>query len=125
MRKYKSDGILFMLDPSQSVEQQKVAMEDSYNYFLDSLSLNPDKADKKARTKRGIFFFVVNKLDLLDNDKEASKRFLEENFQTVIDDYKMTFPFSHFGYTFISVLKSPYEEIDAIFEEMKKFLYDD
>ncbi|MFW9914355.1 MAG: GTPase domain-containing protein [Candidatus Thorarchaeota archaeon] len=125
MRKYKSDGILFMVDPSQSVEQQKVAMEDSYNYFLDSLSLNPDKADKKARAKKGIFYFVVNKLDLINNDKEAAKGFLEENFTSVIEDYKMTFPFSHFGYTYISVHKSPYEDIDAIFEHMKRFLYGD
>ena len=124
MRKFKSDGILFLVDPSAAVEQQKVAMEDSYNYFLDSLSLNPDRADKKARTKRSIFFFVVNKLDLINNDKEAAKRFLEENFSILIDDYKMTFPFSHFGYAYISVHKSPYEDIDAVFEQMKQFLYD-
>ncbi len=124
MRKFRADGILFMVDPSQSVEQQKVAMEDSYNYFLDSLSLNPDRADKKARSKRGIFFFVVNKLDLINNDKEAAERFLTENFSQIIDDYKMTFPFSYFGYAHISVHKSEYEEIDSIFEQMKIFLYD-
>jgi hypothetical protein len=46
-----------MLDPSQPVEEQRVAMEDSFNYFLDSLSLDPDKADKKASKKKTLFIF--------------------------------------------------------------------
>ena len=122
MRKYKTDGILFMLDPSQGVEAQRVAMEDSFNYFLDSLSLNPDKADKKAKNKKAIFYFVVNKMDTINFDKPKAKKFLE-GFKEVMDDYKLTFPFSNFATAFISVHKSPYDEIDAIFERCKKFLY--
>ncbi len=122
MRKYKTDGILFMLDPIQSVEAQRVAMEDSFNYFLDSLSLDPDKADKKAKKKKTLFFFVVNKMDTIDDDREKAKIFLE-NFNTVIQDYKMTFPFAAFAEAFISVQKSPYEVIDAIFEKCKQALY--
>ena len=122
MRKYKTDGILFMLDPSQGIESQRVAMEDSFNYFLDSLSLDPDKADKKAKKKKTLFFFVVNKMDTIDNDKEKARVFLE-NFDTVIEDYKMTFPFAKFAQAFISVHKSPYEEIDLIFEKCKQALY--
>ena len=45
MRKFKTDGMLFLLDPDQSVEVQRVAMEDSYNYFLDSLDLKPEKTE--------------------------------------------------------------------------------
>lgn len=122
MRKYKTDGILFMLDPSQGVETQRVAMEDSFNYFLDSLSLDPDKADKKARKKRSLFFFVVNKMDTIDYDEEKAQKFLE-NFNVVIQDYKMTFPFATFAEAFISVLESPYEHIDGIFEKAKLALY--
>jgi len=122
MRKYKTDGILFMLDPTQSVESQRVAMEDSFNYFLDSLSLDPDKADKKARKKKSLFFFVVNKMDAINNDKEKAEKFLE-NFQMVIEDYRMTFPFAAFAEAQISVHKSPYEEIDSIFEKCKQALY--
>lgn len=122
MRKYKTDGILFMLDPIQSVEAQRVAMEDSFNYFLDSLSLDPDKADKKAKKKKTLFFFVVNKMDTIDDDREKAKKFLE-NFNMVIQDYKMTFPFSVFAEAFISVHKSPYEAIDSIFEKCKQALY--
>lgn len=122
MRKYKTDGILFMLDPIQSVEAQRVAMEDSFNYFLDSLSLDPDKADKKAKKKKTLFFFVVNKMDTIDDDREKAKNFLE-NFETVIQDYKMTFPFAAYAEAFISVHKSPYEIIDDIFEKCKQALY--
>ena len=122
MRKYKTDGILFMLDPSQNVEAQRVAMEDSFNYFLDSLSLDPDKADKKARKKKTLFFFVVNKMDTIDYDRKKAKEFLE-NFNIIIKDYKMTFPFAVFAEAFISVHKSPYEEIDSIFEKCKQALY--
>ena len=122
MRKYKTDGILFMLDPSQSIESQRVAMEDSFNYFLDSLSLDPDKADKKAKKKKTLFFFIVNKMDTINNDIEKAGSFLE-NFDMVIQDYKMTFPFAAFEKAFLSVLKSPYEEIDGIFEKCKQALY--
>lgn len=122
MRKYKTDGMLFMLDPSQPIETQRVAMEDSFNYFLDSLSLDPDKADKKARQKKTLFFFVVNKMDTIDYNLEQANRFLS-NFSMVIDDYKMTFPFAAFEQAFISVLESPYEEINEIFEKCKEALY--
>ncbi len=122
MRKHKTDGILFMLDPSQGVESQRVAMEDSFNYFLDSLSLDPDKADKKAKKKKTLFFFVVNKMDTINNDEKKARDFLD-NFNIVIQDYKMTFPFATFAEAFISVHKSPYEDIDAIFEKCKQSLY--
>ena len=122
MRKHKTDGILFMLDPSQGVESQRVAMEDSFNYFLDSLSLDPDKADKKAKKKKSLFFFVVNKMDTINNDEKKAHDFLD-NFNIVIQDYKMTFPFATFAEAFISVHKSPYEDIDAIFEKCKQSLY--
>ena len=122
MRKYKTDGILFMLDPSQPVEAQRVAMEDSFNYFLDSLSLDPDKADKKASRKKTLFLFVVNKMDTLNFDDNKAKEFLK-NFDLVIRDYKTTFPFAVLEQSFISVHDSPYEDIDQIFEKCKQALY--
>jgi GTPase SAR1 family protein len=122
MRKYKTDGILFMLDPSQPVEAQRVAMEDSFNYFLDSLSLDPDKADKKAGKKKTLFIFVINKMDTMDFDNGKGKEFLN-NFELVIKDYKMTFPFAVLEQAFISVHDSPYEDIDQIFEKCKQALY--
>ena len=35
MRKYKTNGIIFMLDPQQDFIVQKTAMEDAFNYFMD------------------------------------------------------------------------------------------
>ncbi len=122
MRKYKTDGILFMLDPSQPVEEQRVAMEDSFNYFLDSLSLDPEKADKKASKKKTLFIFVVNKMDKMDFDNNKAIEFLK-NFDLVMKDYKMTFPFAALEQAFISVHDSPYEDIDQIFEKCKQALY--
>jgi GTPase SAR1 family protein len=122
MRKYKTDGILFMLDPSQPVETQRVAMEDSFNYFLDSINLDPEKADKQARKKRTLFIFVVNKMDTIDYDETKAGEFLD-NFDAVIKDFKMTFPFAVFERVFISVQDSPYENIDGIFEKCKQALY--
>ena len=122
MRKYKTDGILFMLDPSQPVEEQRVAMEDSFNYFLDSLSLDPDKADKKASKKKTLFIFAVNKMDKMDFDNSKAIEFLK-NFDLVMKDYKMTFPFAVLEQAFISVHDSPYEDIDQIFEKCKQALY--
>jgi len=61
-------------------------------------------------------------MDTIAKDEEKAHIFLE-NFNTVIEDYKMTFPFAKFAKAFISVHKSPYEEIDLIFEKCKQALY--
>ena len=137
MRKYRTRGMLFLLDPKQSVEVQRVAMEDSFNYFLDSLDLNPAKADRKARHTKYVFHFVVNKCDLLFKGfnsqkgeflmnsavKEHAVDFLS-NFAHTMDEFKATFPHSHIGISYISALYSPYDDIDKLFEILKVYIYD-
>ena len=135
LRTFKTDGMLFLLDPQQSIEIQRAAMEDAYNYFLDSLDLDPEKADKKARVKKYIFHFVVNKCDTLQSEfdsvslfnidskiKEQAVEFLSL-FGSTIDTFKDTFPMSKFGISYISALYSPYKEIDKLFEILKVYTY--
>ncbi|MFX1515300.1 MAG: GTPase domain-containing protein [Promethearchaeota archaeon] len=134
MRKFKTDGMLFLLDPDQSVEVQRVAMEDSYNYFLDSLDLKPEKADKKAAETKYIFHFVVNKVDLFagvgptdpfkisPQIKEKAVDFLAQ-FAPTIDEFKTTFPQSKFGISYLSAIYSPYKALDKLFEILKIFIY--
>ncbi len=136
MRKYKTRGMLFLLDPKQSIEVQRVAMEDSFNYFLDSLDLNPAKADKKAQSTKYVFHFVVNKCDLLSNVQLETPTFLMNpevkeqavdflsNFAHTIDEFKSTFPYSNIGISYFSALYSPYEDIDKLFEILKVFIYE-
>ena len=76
MAKYKADGILFLLDPTQSIMVQKSAMEDAFNYYLDSLDMKQQKANRIAREKKALFYFVVNKIDLLGNSTSQAKDFL-------------------------------------------------
>ena len=131
LRTFKTDGMLFILDPQQSLEVQRSAMEDSFNYFLDSLDLNPIKADEKGRSKKYIFHFVVNKCDTLLNDpslrddfqlsvdvKDRAIEFLS-NFTSTMDAFKETFPKSLFGISYISAIYSPYSDIDKLFEVLK------
>ena len=134
MRKFKTDGMLFLLDPDQSIEVQRVAMEDSYNYFLDSLDLKPEKADKKAAYTKYIFHFVVNKVDLFSPQapsdsfkmspeiKEKAVDFLAQ-FAPTMDEFKTTFPQSKFGISYLSTIYSPYKSLDKLFETLKVFLY--
>lgn len=135
MRRFKTDGMLFLLDPEQSVEVQRVAMEDSYNYFLDSIDLKPEKADEKAKRTKYIFHFVVNKCDIFQNEdldnktfqmrpriKEQAVDFLS-HFAPTMDEFKTTFPRSRFGITYISVIHSPYKDIDKLFELLKIYIY--
>ena len=131
LRTFKTDGMLFVLDPQQSLEVQRSAMEDSFNYFLDSLDLNPIKADEKGRSKKYIFHFVVNKCDTLLNDPslrdsfqlsvEVKDRAIEflSNFTSTMDAFKETFPKSLFGISYISAIYSPYSDIDKLFEVLK------
>jgi GTPase SAR1 family protein len=135
MRKFKTNGMLFLLDPEQSVEVQRVAMEDAYNYFLDSIDINPDKADKKAEDTKYIFHFVVNKCDSFlppDQDKdpfvfhpEIKGRAVEflSQFVPTMDEFKSTFSRSKFGISYLSAKYSPYSKIDKLFEVLKVFLY--
>lgn len=123
MAKYKADGILFLLDPTQSILVQKSAMEDAFNYYLDSLDMKQQKANRIARDKKALFFFVVNKIDLLGNSKEKAKDFLE-SFSETLKAYYEKFPKSIFKNGYISVQNSPYEKLDEIFEEVKKALYE-
>ncbi|MHA2245106.1 MAG: Rab family GTPase [Candidatus Hodarchaeales archaeon] len=135
MRKFKTDGMLFLLDPEQSIEVQRVAMEDSYNYFLDSIDLKPEKADEKAKFTKYIFHFVVNKCDIFlpENDdkdsfrmdstiKEQAVDFLSQ-FAPTMDEFKNTFPRSKFGISYISAIFSPYEDLDKLFEILKIYIY--
>ncbi len=136
LRTVNTDGMLFLLDPQQMLDNTRLAMEDAYNYFLDSLDLRPDKADEKAKTKKYIFHFVVNKCDtcltspcdpknfhLTPETKDRAVEFLS-HFATTIDIFKETFPRSKFGISYISALYSPYNEIDKLFEILKVYLYE-
>lgn len=123
MAKYKADGILFLLDPTQNVMVQKSAMEDAFNYYLDSLDMKQAKANRIAREKKALFYFVVNKIDLLNNSEAKAKDFLD-NFSETLKAYYEKFPKGIFEEGFISVQNSPYERLDAIFERVKKALYD-
>lgn len=135
MRQFKTNGMLFLLDPDQSLEVQRVAMEDGYNYFLDSLDLNPAKADKKAEDTKYIFHFVVNKCDsflppgqaqdpfkLSSEIKERAVEFLS-HFAPTMDEFQSTFSQSKFGISYLSAKYSPYSKIDKLFEVLKVFLY--
>lgn len=135
MRKFKTGGMLFLLDPDQSIEVQRVAMEDSFNYFLDSLDLDPDKADKKGKSTKYVFHFVVNKCDVFSQDgegkdsfkidasiKETAVDFLS-HFGSTIDEFKNTFPASKIGISYISAMYSPYQDVDKLFEILKVYMY--
>ena len=117
MAKYKADGILFLLDPTQNIMVQKSAMEDAFNYYLDSLDMKQQKANKIAKEKKALFYFVVNKIDLLNNSTQKAKDFLD-NFAETLKAYYEKFPKSIFEEGFISVQNSPYEKLDAIFEQV-------
>ena len=128
--------MLFLLDPQQSIDSTRLAMEDAYNYFLDSIDLKPDKADEKAKFKKYIFHFVVNKCDtylsipfegksfqLTPEVKDHAVEFLSQ-FASTIEVYKETFPLSNIGISYISALYSPYSEIDKLLEILKVYLYE-
>ncbi|MHA2364764.1 MAG: Rab family GTPase [Candidatus Hodarchaeales archaeon] len=123
MAKFKADGIIFMLDPTQDYVVQRTAMEDAFNYYLDSLDMNAQKADKIAETKNALFYFIVNKIDLIDNDTKRARKFIDK-FSDTLKVYYERFPKAHFRESYISVHKSDYKEIDKIFEVIKLALYE-
>ncbi|MHA1973859.1 MAG: GTPase domain-containing protein [Candidatus Hodarchaeales archaeon] len=135
LRKNKTDGMIFLLDPNQSIEVQTNAMEDSFNYFLDSLNLNPAKADRIAQRKKYVFYFIVNKCDTFVNRlgneeefiitpeiKEKAVDFLA-NFAFILEEFKRTFPKAKIALSYLSAKYSPYNEVDKLFEVLKVFRY--
>ena len=122
MKKYATDGIIFMIDPTQPIPEQRVAMEDAYNYYLDSIHLEPDKADQIAKNRKTIFFFVINKMDMVEWDFGRASEIMAA-LSDVMDTFKESFPLSKQAEWYISVHESPLEDIESIFERAKLFLY--
>ncbi len=126
MKDYKTNGILFMIDPLQDPKVQIDALTQVSNYFLMTLDDDVVRAERKARKIKAIFFLVVNKIDLLDFSKSKADEFLRTNFKAAWDHLKERYPQSFHGWEAISALKGGeemYDRIDGIFETIKRELY--
>ncbi|UJG43217.1 MAG: 50S ribosome-binding GTPase [Candidatus Heimdallarchaeum endolithica] len=126
MQDYKTNGIIFMIDPTQDTKVQIDALTQVSNYFLMTLDNDIVKAERKARKAKAIFFLVVNKIDLLDFSKAKADEYLRENFKAAWEHLKERYPRSFHGWEAISALKGGeemYDRIDGIFETIKRELY--
>lgn len=124
---YKTNGIIFMIDPTQDHKVQIDALTQVSNYFLMTLDDDVVKAERKARKVKAIFFLVVNKLDLLDYNKGKADRLLRENYQAAWQHLKERYPASgHYWEAISAIDPSPEMDdiIDGIFETIKKELYE-
>lgn len=123
---YKTNGVIFMIDPSQDHKVQIDALTQVSNYFLMTLDDDPVKAERKARKTNAVFFLLVNKLDLLDNKKSKADQLLKEHYSSARAHLKERYPKSFHGWEAISAIdksESMYKTIDAIFETVKRELY--
>ncbi len=126
LKDYKTNGIIFMIDPMQDHKLQIDALTQVSNYFLMTLDDDVVKAERKARKVKAIFFLVVNKLDLLENSKSKADKLLREFYTSAWNHLKERYPDSAHYWEGISALDETdqmYDTIDAIFETIKREIY--
>ena len=123
MIKNAPNVLLFLLDPSQDVIAQKSIFESAFDFFLDSLDVDPRKADRKALQRSVTVLLVVNKSDLLSSSGDSqetetkSKTFLG-NFQEHVKTYNARFPRASFSDFVLSVKQSSLQSFDEILESI-------
>jgi small GTP-binding protein len=125
---YNTNGIIFMIDPTQDAKVQIDALTQVSNYFLMTLDDDVVRAERKARKVKAIFFIVVNKVDLLDNSKGKADKLLREHYQTAWNHLKERYPNSGHYWEAISAIDESEEmdeSIDGVFETIKRDIYGD
>ncbi len=125
---YDTNGIIFMIDPTQDAKVQIDALTQVSNYFLMTLDDDVVRAERKARKVKAIFFLVVNKVDLMDFSKGKADQILRENYQTAWNHLKERYPNSGHYWEAISAIEKSEEmddSIDGIFETIKREIYGD
>ena len=125
---YNTNGIIFMIDPTQDAKVQIDALTQVSNYFLMTLDDDVVKAERKARKVKAIFFLVVNKIDLMEFSKGKADQLIREHYQTAWNHLKERYPNSGHYWESISAIDESermYETIDGIFETIKREIYGD
>ena len=125
---YNTNGIIFMIDPTQDSKVQIDALTQVSNYFLMTLDDDVVRAERKARKVKAIFFLVINKVDLLDYSKGKADEVIRKNYQTAWNHLKERYPNSGHYWEAISATDESdqmYESIDGIFETIKREIYGD
>ena len=125
---YNTNGIIFMIDPTQDSKVQIDALTQVSNYFLMTLDDDVVRAERKARKVKAIFFLIINKVDLLDYSKGKADQVIRENYQTAWNHLKERYPNSDHYWEAISAIDESdqmYESIDGIFETIKREIYGD
>lgn len=123
---YNTNGIIFLIDPTQDSKVQIDALTQVSNYYLMTLDDDVVRAERKARKVKAIFFLVVNKLDLLNYNKGKADELIRTHYQTAWNHLKERYPSSGHYWESISAIDESdqmYENIDSIFETIKREIY--
>lgn len=123
---YNTNGIIFLIDPTQDPKVQIDALTQVSNYYLMTLDDDVVRAERKARKVKAIFFLVVNKMDLLDYSKGKADELITNHYQTAWNHLKERYPSSGHYWESISAIDESvemYENIDSIFETIKREIY--
>ncbi len=123
---YNTNGIIFLIDPTQDPKVQIDALTQVSNYYLMTLDDDVVRAERKARKVKAIFFLVVNKMDLLDYSKGKADELIRKHYQTAWNHLKERYPNSGHYWESISAIDESvqmYENIDSIFETIKREIY--
>ena len=125
---YNTNGIIFLIDPSQDAKVQIDALTQVSNYYLMTLDDDVVRAERKARKVKAIFFLVVNKVDLLENSKGNADNLIKDKYQTAWNHLKERYPSSGHYWEAISAIDESdqmSDVIDGIFETIKREIYGD
>jgi len=123
---YNTNGIIFLIDPTQDSKVQIDALTQVSNYYLMTLDDDVVRAERKARKVKAIFFLVVNKIDLIGNSKGKADELIKEKYQTAWNHLKERYPSSGHYWEAVSAIdetEQMFDTIDGIFETIKREIY--
>lgn len=115
---------VFVLDPFQSIPETRSALEEVYNQYMDSLSVNLEKADLLASTNPFLLIIVLNHFS--SKGKVDEKVYYETNLKEIVSKMKNKIPMLHVDVFCFDFLKKPMPkyEFTSVLERIKKFRYE-
>lgn len=118
-------SLVFVANPSQPPADTASALEEIYNQYLESLSSNPEKADKIAESKPFLLYIVLNQFS--GEKKVDLEKYYDSILRSIVTVIRDKIPFlsvERSGFNFLEK-PEPFYDLNSILERMKRYFYEE
>ena len=122
IKKGKGKIIVHFVDIQQELSQSTNALEDVFNKFMETLDIDVEKANLKAKTTSLLLQIVVTHLDS-PKDIVKAQSYIRQHFTSIFDKLYTIIPLLIIEKYYISLHRNSKQEFNSIFERQKRFCY--